>query len=155
MTNRCRSLLLLVTVCLLTACKQSTVYYHYEDISESGWEKNDRITFNIANINADATYQEELAMRISNKYPFMRLTLIVEQTIYPSGVATTDTLDCNLIDEGGNATGQGVSQYQYLFPLKTLPLQRGDSLHLEVHHDMKREILPGITSVGIRMKKEK
>ena len=155
MTNRCRSLLLLVTVCLLTACKQSTVYYHYEDISESGWEKNDRITFNIANINADATYQEELAMRISNKYPFMRLTLIVEQTIYPSGVATTDTLDCKLIDERGNATGQGVSQYQYLFPLKTLPLHRGDSLHLEVHHDMKREILPGITSVGIKMKEEK
>ena len=85
----------------------------------------------------------------------MRLTLIVEQTIYPSGVATTDTLDCKLIDERGNATGQGVSQYQYLFPLKTLSLQRGDSLHLEVHHDMKREILPGITSVGIKMKEEK
>jgi gliding motility-associated lipoprotein GldH len=142
-----------MTVCLLTACKQSTVYYHYEDISESGWEKNDHIVFNVASLSTDATYQEELAMRISNKYPFMRLTLIVEQTIYPAGVVTTDTLDCNLIDERGNAIGQGVSQYQYLFPLKKVQLHCGDSLHLEVHHDMKREILPGITSVGIRIKR--
>jgi gliding motility-associated lipoprotein GldH len=153
MTNRCRFLLLLLTVCLLTACKQSTVYYHHEDISEGGWEKNDRLTFNIASFAEDATYQEEVALRISNNYPFMRLTLIVEQYIYPSGVATTDTLDCDLIDDRGNATGPGVSQYQYMFPLKTLQLHRGDSLRVEIHHDMKREILPGITSAGIRIKK--
>ena len=73
----------------------------------------------------------------------------------PSMETRRDTLNCDLIDKHGNNKRSGVSQYQYLFPLKTLPLQRGDSLHLEVHHDMKREILPGITSVGIRMKKEK
>jgi hypothetical protein len=33
-------------------------------------------------------------------------------------------------------------------------LHRGDSLHLSVHHDMKREILPGITSVSIKLKKK-
>ena len=67
----------------------------------------------------------------------------------------TDTLDCELIDERGNAIGQGVGQYQYLFPLKTMQLHQGDSLHLSVHHDMKREILPGITGVGIKVRKTK
>ena len=154
MTNRHWPLFLLLTICLLTACKQSTVYYHNEDTPESGWEKNDLLTFAVDRLDADATYQEELAMRISNKYPFMRLTLIVKQTVYPAGTTMTDTLDCNLIDERGNAIGQGVSQYQYLFPLKTLQLHRGDSLHLSVRHDMKREILPGITDVGVKLSRQ-
>lgn len=144
---------MLLMVLLLTGCKQSTVYYHFENTSESGWEKNDELHFVVDSISADATYQEELALRISNRYPFMRLSLIVEQTVYPAGKTMVDTLDCSLIDDRGNAIGQGVSQYQYLFLLKNLELHRGDSLHLAVHHDMKREILPGITSVGIRIKK--
>ena len=143
----------LLTVLLLTSCKQSTLYYHHENTPESGWEKNDLLTFDVDRLRANATCQEEITMRISSKYPFMRLTLIVEQTVYPAGTTMTDTLDCNLIDERGNAIGRGISQYQYLFPLRTLQLHQGDSLHLSIHHDMKREILPGITSVGIRIKK--
>ena len=93
-------------------------------------------------------------MRINNRYPYMQVRLIVQQTVYPSGLTTTDMLDCDLIDEHGNAMGQGVSQYQYIFPLKTLQLHRGDSLHVSVRHDMNREILPGITSIGIKLSKK-
>ena len=93
-------------------------------------------------------------MRISNRFPFMRLTLIVEQTVYPAGNTMTDTLDCSLIDEQGVFLGYGTSQYQYLFPLKTIELHRGDSLHVAIRHDMKREILPGVTSVGIKIEKK-
>jgi signal transduction histidine kinase len=82
------------------------------------------------------------------------VTLIVEQTVYPAGHMMTDTLDCDLIDERGNAKGEGISQYQYLFPLKTIQLHQGDSLHLSVHHNMKREILPGVTSVGVKLSKK-
>ena len=121
MTSRHRQLsVILLMVLLFTACKRSTVYFHFEDVPESGWEKND----------------------------------LVEQTIYPAGNTVIDTLDCRLIDDSGIAMGQGVSQYQYLFPLKTLPLHCGDSLHLEVHHNMKRQILPGITGVGIKIQKK-
>ena len=154
MTNRCWLLFMLLTVLLLTSCKRSTVYFHYEDTPESGWEKNDQLSFDTDTMLTDGTYQEELALRIDNKYPFMQLVLIVEQSTYPLGAKTIDTLDCSLIDERGNAIGQGVSQYQYLFPLKTLQLHQGDSLHLSVRHNMKREILPGITGVGIKISKK-
>jgi gliding motility-associated lipoprotein GldH len=141
-------------VLLFTACKRSTVYFHFEDVPESGWEKNDLVSFDLDKQTSDATYQEELALRINSKYPFMRLTLIVEQTIYPASHTITDTLNCNLIDERGNAIAKGISQHQYLFPLKNLQLQRADSVHLSVHHNMKREILPGITSIGIKLSKK-
>ena len=155
MTSRHRQLsVILLMVLLFTACKWSTVYFHFEDVPESGWEKNDLVSFDLDKQTSDATYQEELALRISNKYPFMRLALVVEQTIYPAGNTVIDTLDCRLIDDSGIVMGQGVSQYQYLFPLKTLPLHCGDSLHLEIHHNMKRQILPGITGVGIKIQKK-
>jgi gliding motility-associated lipoprotein GldH len=152
--RRCLLPFLLLTIWLLTSCKQPTVYFHYEDTPESGWEKNDELFFDISKLNDNAPYQEELALCINNKYPFKRLTLIIRQTIFPAGDTMTDTLDCNLVDERGNAIGQGISQYQYLFPLKNLLLHHGDSLHLSVRHDMKREILPGITSIGIKLKRK-
>lgn len=154
MTNKRWLLCILLATCLLTACKQSAVYYHYEDTPEGGWEKNDHLIFDTYTFTEDASYQEEVAIRINNLYPFMQLTLIVNQTIYPSGYSMTDTLDCKLIDERGNVMGEGVSQYNYLFPLKTLQLHHGDSLHLSVRHGMKREMLPGITGVGIKVEKK-
>ena len=154
MTNKHWLTFILLAVCLFTACKQSTVYFHYEETPESGWEKNDLLTFDTDKLANDATYEEEVALRINGKYPFMQLTLIVEQIVYPAGHMMTDTLDCDLIDERGNAKGEGISQYQYLFPLKTIQLHQGDSLHLSVHHNMKREILPGVTSVGVKLSKK-
>ena len=47
-----------------------------------------------------------------------------------------------------------MSYYQYDFPLSTLRLKEGDSLALVVRHAMKREILPGISDVGIIAKNE-
>ena len=44
-----------------------------------------------------------------------------------------------------------MSYYQYQVPVNDITLQQGDSLHICVRHDMKREILPGISDVGIKM----
>ena len=109
MTNKHWLTFILLAVCLFTACKQSTVYFHYEETPESGWEKNDLLTFDTDKLANDATYEEEVALRINGKYPFMQLTLIVEQTVYPAEHMMTDTLDCDLIDERGNAKGEGLS----------------------------------------------
>jgi gliding motility-associated lipoprotein GldH len=147
----CLLAFLLLAAWLLTACQRSTVYFQCKDTAEGGWEKNDTLVFDTQPMSADATYQEEVALRISNNYPFMRLTLIVQQTVYPAGHTTTDTLDCHLYDDHGNVLGPGTGLHQFVFPLKPLSLHRGDSLHVTVHHDMKREILPGISSVGIKI----
>ena len=67
MTNRYYLLsFFLLAILLLTSCKQSTVYYHYENTPEGGWEKNDLLTFETNRMSDDAIYQEELALRISN-----------------------------------------------------------------------------------------
>ena len=145
---------LLLTVALaLASCNRKTVYYHYEHAPVSGWEKTDVLDFYIPSVSA-GTYREELGLRIDKSFPFMGLCLVIKQTILPSGYVHSDTLNCSLIDEEGNNKGPGLSYYQYNFHVNTLQLQDGDSLHITVKHNMKREIMPGISDVGIRLDKQ-
>ncbi len=138
----------------LTACRKDTVYFHYKHTPLSGWEKNDTLIFQPPAMKQAGTYKEALGLRISEGYPFMGLNLIIEQTVLPSHEKRSDTLRCNVIDQQSNIQGQGVSQYQFLFPLTTINLKEGDKLYIAVRHDMKREILPGISDVGIRLTRE-
>ena len=71
----------------------------------------------------------------------------------PAMTVKSDTLSCRLIDETGNALGNGVSNYQYLIPLTSLTLKKGDRLRIAIRHDMKREILPGISDIGLRLRR--
>jgi len=144
---------MLLAVLLLTACKQRTVYYHYEHTPLSGWEKNDTLVFTTDTIAIDGTYSEEVGIRINGTYPFLQLNLVVEHLVMPAMTMKSDTLSCRLIDETGKALGNGVSNYQYLIPLTSLTLKKGDRLRIAIRHDMKREILPGISDIGLRLRR--
>lgn len=155
MTSNKYTLFVYITVmaitALLTGCDRHTVYNHFEHTSISGWERNDTLVF-VTSPLAAGSYDEQLALRISGQYPFMSVSLVVEQTAQPTHQLIRDTLVCNLIDKEGIIKGHGVSSYQYLFPLKRVRVEDETTLHIAVYHDMKREILPGITDLGIIIK---
>jgi len=138
-------------VLVLMACHLSTVYSHYEHVPVSGWERNDTLTFCIKPLKQEGTYREDIGIRINGTFPFMGLTLIINQQVFPSLESRKDTLSFDLVGEDGNAKGQGVNHYQYTLPLTMLTLNEGDSLCVRIRHDMKREILPGITDIGVSL----
>ena len=144
-----RGLFILFVLALLVACKDGRVYHHYDHTPLAGWDKVDTLIYNVPAVNEEGLYATDLGLRVSNKYPFMSLKLIVEQTIYPSQRKQIDTLTCRLIDSNGKAKGNGVSNYQYDFPVSQMFLHQHDSLHITVRHDMRREIMPGVSDVGI------
>lgn len=146
--------LLLAGLLLLSAC-DNKVYDKYHHTPIAGWEKNDTLSFDIPKMEKAGNYNIDLGLRINNAFPFMGLTLIVEQTLYPSSKTLTDTLNTNLINKNGSPLGRGLSYYQYIFHVRDIGLQRGDSLHITVRHDMKHEILPGISDVGISLSTKK
>ena len=139
---------------VLAACNRRLVYDKYVNTPISGWEKNDTLSFCIPPVDSTAAYASRLWLRINDAYPFTALTLIVEQHVYPSDEVTIDTIHCQLTDRRGNAAGKGVSYHQYQFPVNTLQLHNGDSIHVRVRHDMKREILPGVSDVGMSLCRE-
>lgn len=138
----------------LAACNRRLVYDSYVHTQLAGWEKNDTLSFEIPPVDSTATYASRLGLRITDAYPFTALTLIVEQHVYPRDEVFVDTVRCQLTDRRGNAAGKGVSYHQYQFPVATLQLQHGDSIHVRIRHDMKREILPGVSDVGMSLRRE-
>ena len=141
-------------IAVFTACDSIPVYSHYEHTPGTGWEKNDMLNFGISPVREAGYYHEELGLRINDDFPFQGLCLVIHQTILPSGYQHSDTLNCSLIDKDGVVKGSGIKHYQYNFHVNTIRLDEGDSLHIQVKHNMKREIMPGITDIGIQVDKQ-
>lgn len=139
---------------MIAACNRRLVYDKYVSTPVAGWEKNDTLSFEISPVDSAASYQSYLGLRITDAYPFTALTLIVEQHVYPRDEIKIDTVHCQLTDNRGNATGNGLSYHQYKFPITLMQLQHGDSIHVRVRHDMKREILPGVSDIGMSLRRE-
>jgi len=133
------------------ACNNNKVYDRYQPTPLAGWEKMDTLLFDVPAMAEATTCVATLGLRASNLYPFTHLTVVVEETILPSGASKSFAVNCALVGENGRAMGSGISYRQYEFPIDTLRLQAGDSLHIAIRHDMKREILPGISDVGYRL----
>ena len=70
-------------------------------------------------------------------------------------IEKVDTIQCNLIDQNGVNKGQGISYYQYTFPINVYRMSQNDSIHVTIRHDMKREILPGISDIGLKVSRMK
>lgn len=143
---------------LLPSCNNSTVFDEYAHTPISGWEKNDTLSFEVSPLAESGLYQQSLGLRITGDYPFMSLTLIVKQSIFHNKKkilpeCKTDTVNCQLIDKNGVSKGQGISYFQFNMPINTYQMHQGDSIHIAIQHDMKREILPGISDVGIKISK--
>lgn len=145
--------MLTATMLVVSSCTGNKVYDEYQHTPITGWEKNDTLTFSVPRMAEEGTYASTLMLRINDGFPFVGLTLIVEQKTIPGMEVKTDTVRCRLIDNGGNFNGQGVSYHQYTFPVTIMPLAAGDSLYISVRHDMKREILPGVSDLGIMIEK--
>ncbi len=148
-------IIVLISLALCTACARGRVYHHYNHTSVIGWERVDTLLFEIPALADSGRYGTDLGLRINGLFPFVSLTLIVEQTVYPAMTHRVDTINCKLADQNGNFKGQGISYYQYRYHISEMQLQQNDSLHITVRHDMRREILPGISDVGIALTRQK
>lgn len=145
-------MLIAFTVALTFAgCNRKTIYSHYEPTPIEGWDKNDTLYFMVAPIYHDDAYCETIGLRISSAYPFQNLSLIVEQYTRLSGMKAKDTLNVELSDDRGTMKGDGINYFQYECALCDVNLLRDDTLFFKIRHNMKREMLPGVSDVGVKV----
>ena len=152
--DKCILLTLLAGCLFIGACQQgSIIYTHYEHVNNDGWERNDTIHFIIPPIKEAGTYSQQLMLRTNNELPFLGISVIVDQYIYPRQRKLRKRVDCTLVEKNGHIKGNGISCYQYKFNIDSITLNEGDSLHMYVMHYMKQENLPGVSDVGILITK--
>ncbi len=150
MRNKAIVFVVLLALIVLCGCQQ-VAYHEFRHIYEPGWDKSDTIHFDTRSLSAGGSYRLDAELRTDKNYPFQKLTIEIEQTVYPSKEKYHDVIDCDLISEEGVIEGDGISYFQYQFHVRDLSLHQGDSVHICLTHNMKREIMPGITDVGIRL----
>lgn len=138
---------------LITGCDNNTVINSYQTTPIDGWEKSDTLTFIIPRMKESGAYAAELGVRINSSIPFKSVTMIIDQTVFPSNKTRSDTVVCRFVDNKGKILGHGVNSYQYSFPVANMLLNKGDSLNIKVHHYMRRNDLPGISDIGIKITK--
>jgi len=151
MLNKLRVTAVVAGLIMLCGCQRQIVYHEFRHISEPGWDKTDTLHFDIAPLKDDGLYHIDAELRTDKNYPFQQLTIEVHQTVYPSKETYYDEINCKLVSEEGEIGGDGISYFQYQFSVRDLRLHQGDSIHLSVTHNMKREIMPGIDDAGIRL----
>ncbi|MBE6270321.1 MAG: gliding motility lipoprotein GldH [Prevotella ruminicola] len=154
MRNKAITLILAMAgLLMMVACDRTVVYNHYEHVDNEGWERTDTMHFYVSPIKHAGTYSQQLMLRTNNQLPFLGISVIVEQDIYPAeqsmGRKLRKRIDCHLVEKNGHILGNGISCYQYTFNVDSLQLNEGDSLHMYVMHYMKQENMPGISDVGI------
>ncbi len=138
---------------LLLSCTGRKVYDTYNHTFVSGWDRGEVLSYGVPKVKASAKYSTMLGLRVTDAYPFQSLTLIVEQTVYPKKITRRDTVNCQIYDSQGAIKGKGINYFQYHYQISQTDLQEGDSLHVTVRHDMRREIIPGIADVGIEIER--
>lgn len=141
----------IVSLVAMTACAADTVYYDYRHTLKAGWDKGDTLVFSVSPVRTAGRYHEVVCLRTTGAFPFTGVTLVVGQRSVPRNIVRSDVLKCTLTDRNGNVKGKGVSLYQYEFDLCDVDLNRGDSLNICIRHDMKREVLSGISDVGVKI----
>ena len=151
MRNKPFVFVVLLALVALCGCQQQVAYHEFRHIYEPGWDKSDTIHFDTRSLSAGGSYRLDAELRTDKNYPFQKLTIEIEQTVYPSKEKYHDVIDCDLISEEGVIEGDGISYFQYQFHVRDLSLHKGDSVHICLTHNMIREIMPGITDVGIRL----
>lgn len=151
-----KHIVLYAALALCTACRQSEDYRHFETVDDEGWDITDRYTFAVPPVQREGNYDLTLHLRTTTAtpYPFLDLYVEVVETWCNDTVTTTytDTVACPLARQDTPSTGVVIQQYTY--PIRTRHCQRGDSLTLTLRHIMRREMLPGITDVGIMLQSQ-
>lgn len=147
---------LTLTVWALAACREQPAAYEYRPTPVEGWEPGDTLKFSVDTLRKSGTYRLTLGVRTSasTPYPFRSVWLVVRQRWHNPDTLLVDTVECALTDEKGDITGSGVSLYQYRQPMSQMQLTEGSSAELSIIHIMRREMIPGITAVGIKLEHE-
>ena len=135
-------------VCFLSSCTSDTVYFSYHPVDNERWEKSDDITFDVIPSRYSGRCASYVVMRTNDRYPFKNLSVSVETTTKDS--TYKKRVDFDIV----KSTGNGFRHNDYVMPLNKFTINENDTLHIRIAHNMKQNVLQGITDVGLKISKD-
>lgn len=145
---------------LTAACTDDSVaYIQFQTIpSEAGLNERDTLHFTVDSIPTDGAYTTYLCIRTNIEYPYRNVSFLVAQTVIDKDSKTKrhqrNTISSTVYSESNRHIWPGSAYYNAELPVATANLHHGDSLVIDVKHNMRRETMPGITDLGIKIVKK-
>lgn len=132
-------------VLLLSSCfDTSTVFHAHQPLPHSTWEKGDTLYFHLQHLKHNSTYQVFIEGRFQQAYPYQQLQV----KVIGGGTHTSTPVVLQVSDPERPSTGI------FLTDAVSDPISlKADSTDttLKLVPFMKREKLPGINDLGIRI----
>jgi gliding motility-associated lipoprotein GldH len=137
---------------LLWSCDANRFYDQSLELPSTGWHKDSIAGFEVRVEDTVRPYNFYISIRNTDDYPFRNFYLFLS-TRLPNNNETRDTLELILADKDGKWLGKGfgaikdnqiIIRENLLFPL-------AGSYHFKIEQAMRRDILPGISDIGIRI----
>ncbi|MGA1373252.1 MAG: gliding motility lipoprotein GldH [Flavobacteriales bacterium] len=144
-------LLAAVLVCS-TGCGPDALYADSLGVNAEGWKSAEAAEFRWEVSDTSRVHDLYIDVRNDATYPFSNMYLFVDFT-FPNGKTNRDTLALELADAQGNWLGSGsghVHDHRIVWHDNArFPLQ--GQYAVRIVHAMRRDPLPGITDVGLRV----
>jgi len=150
-------ILLFLGVCLYS-CDDARVFDEYKTVSSS-WEKQEKVTFNLPELDSIENYNLFINVRNNNDYKFSNLFLISEME-FPNGKIVTDTLEYEMAKPNGEWLGEGFSDVKEnkLWYKENVSFTENGVYKVTLQHAMRKNgetfginELEGITDIGFRI----
>lgn len=135
----------------IAACTDGTLLHSYKPLPADGWDKRDTICFDVPKAEMDIDGTLHVGLRTTANIGMREVVLAVEQSSETASLCRCDTIRYPLTDAEGNALSKGVNMHQYETQHIPFHIQKGQSCTVRIHHLMVKELVPGISEVGIRI----
>lgn len=142
----------------LYSCDDVRVFDEYKTVSSS-WEKEEKVTFDLPELDTIEKYNLFINVRNNNDYKFSNLFLISEME-FPNGKIVTDTLEYEMAQPNGEWLGVGFSDVKEnkLWYKENVSFTENGVYKVTLQHAMRKNgetfginELEGITDIGFRI----
>jgi len=141
----------IIALLVMVSCDQPAFYNKYQAIEKVQWTKEKEYYFTFDIKDPTKAYDLDLFVRNSDRYPFQNLWLFMVQEP-PIGPIHRDTIACDLADDYGNWYGKGISLHERKIALyEHYAFPDSGRYILSFRQGMRRDTLPGIHEIGLRI----
>lgn len=135
---------------LLAACDGHTRFHSFQPMADEGWSRTDTLTFSLPPADAEGDYQLLVGMRYGKDFPYEGIWMTVETELPPSPSVRRDTVyfRMNMPEE---ARSRGIMYVQQEMPVAVVHLRQAQQCRIRLRHIMRREVMPDISDIGLRL----
>lgn len=139
-------------VFLVSSCDKSRVFEKNREIKNYIWDSRNKAAFTFDIVDTTSLYNIYVNIRHADFYQYSNVWLMV-RTTFPDGKQISKRVEMPLANEEGKWLGDGIGDIwdaQYLIQQGAY-FQQAGKYTFELEHNMRKDPLPGVMAVGLRV----